>query len=195
MNSKNLKCYNEYFVSPENNSYTVEQDEKVYTWMNTDLTEKSSLVFDNSNNVSAKTNDYQQVARYGKNEVNTPFKELFYSNTNIVILQRMLKNEVYKTSKYIISDQDITELLAVMSHVDGFYSCNPADPKLFTEEVIRLNDIVVKETVPVIISEIKSHLAYLRDTKQHLHTFLSNPVSTDTTGTKIYDTLGAYYPK
>ncbi len=159
------------------------------TYLLTDLTEKPKLNFKNKLSISNEKDNKQKISRFGLNEVNTPFKQLFYSQTNISILQQMIKNKVYEYSKYKISDQDQTELSIVMRKVDVWYSNNPIEYEKFADEVIRLNKIVVSLTLPKIISEIKSYIKYLRDVKNPIYGVLPNPKFTTTLGDKKIDTV------
>lgn len=159
------------------------------TYLLTDLTEKSRLNFNNNFSLSNNNDNKQKVSRLGSNEVNTLFKQLFYSQLNISILQKMIKNKIYEWSKYIISEQDQTELIMVMRKVDMWYSSNPIDKNDFSDEVIRLNKIVVSLCVPKIISEIKSYVKYLRDVKNPIYGVLPSPKFTTTVGSKNLDTV------
>lgn len=159
------------------------------TYLLTDLTEKSRLNFNNNFSLSNNNDNKQKVSRLGSNEVNTLFKQLFYSQLNISILQKMIKNKIYEWGKYIISEQDQTELIMVMRKVDMWYSSNPIDKNDFSDEVIRLNKIVVSLCVPKIISEIKSYVKYLRDVKNPIYGVLPSPKFTTTVGSKNLDTV------
>ena len=101
----------------------------------------------------------------------------------------MIKNKIYEWGKYIISEQDQTELIMVMRKVDMWYSSNPIDKNDFSDEVIRLNKIVVSLCVPKIISEIKSYVKYLRDVKNPIYGVLPSPKFTTTVGSKNLDTV------
>ncbi len=176
-------------VNPEQLVIKKPDNPEFNTYLLTDLTEKTKLNFNNNFSISNNKDNKQKVSRLGINEVNTPFKQLFYSQLNINILQKMIKNKVYEWGKYIISDQDQTELAMVMRKVDLWYSSNPINSKDFSDEVIRLDKIVVSLCVPKIISEIKSYVKYLRDIKNPIYGVLPSPKFTTSIGSKNLDTV------
>jgi hypothetical protein len=104
---------------------------------------------------------------------------LFFSDENIRNIQNLIKFVVHKESGYTVDDQSTNELLVVMRSLFLEYSRHPqlideSMPqdmkqklyKAYTAEVARLNDILINEIVPKIISQIHQYLDYLRDSTQ-----------------------------
>ncbi len=104
----------------------------------------------------------------------TLLTSLFFSQTNINNIQILLKKVIFKElGGIVIDDQSISELLIVMRSL--FLSESKHPPlinknmtkeqvsklqKQYTEEVARLNVLVINTTVPMILSSIKQYLAY-----------------------------------
>ena len=55
----------------------------------------------------------------------------------------------------------------------------------YTSEVRRLNDIVINEIIPQVISRVQQYLDYLRDSSSTLN-FMDKPESTNVAGLKQY---------
>ena len=95
--------------------------------------------------------------------------KLFFSYENKLNLQNMIRYSVHKHSKYIIGKQSDTELLIVMRSIYFQYSSNPiitdveAQKKEIHKEINRLNNIVINQIVPDVISETQQYIDYLRD--------------------------------
>lgn len=128
----------------------------------------------------------------------TPLTFLFFSDKNIESVQRLLRFVVHKEIGQSIDNQDTTELMIVMRSIFLEYSRHPkliddtmsaqmkdALLKQYTNEVDRLNQLVVNETVPRIISGLQQYLDYLKDasTQPIPHQL---PKSMSSTGTKTY---------
>lgn len=106
----------------------------------------------------------------------TPLTFLFFSNGNVINIQKLIKYIVFKETSHIIDDQSKNELLIVMRAIFLEYHKHP---KLITdtmttsekskllekykEEVFRLNDITINRIVPKVVSQLKQYLDYLRD--------------------------------
>lgn len=103
---------------------------------------------------------------------------LFFSKRNIENLQNMTRFLVHKELKIVIDNQSNRELLVVMRSIFEQYSRHP--PYLNYEEpmssvynqriindtvyeVDRLNQIVLNEIVPKIVSMVMQYIGYLED--------------------------------
>lgn len=126
----------------------------------------------------------------------TPLTFLFFSKDNINNIQNVIKHLVYKEMNQIIDRQDPTELMIIMRSIFLEYHRHPKlldegmDEitkqkllKLYTDEVARLNDLVINETVPKIISQMQQYLDYLRDASAPRMLF-EKPISVTMTGTR-----------
>jgi len=123
---------------------------------------------------------------------------LFFSKKNIDNIQNVIKHLVFKETNKIIDKQNPNELLIIMKSIYLEYSQHPRlfTPDLtqdqmkilqkqYTVEVDRLNNIVINELVPKIVSQFTQYLDYLRDANSPL-LCLSPPESTNISGTRSY---------
>lgn len=146
--------------------------------------------FNSDFNISRKQKSYQRIVQNGTNEEKTPLKYLYYSQTNVDVLQKLIKYSVKKASGYIISDQNVTELLQIMKLMDLWYSSNTLDKNKYVDEIMKLNQYVVNRSVPSIISAINSHKLYLRDINQPRNVILERPAFSTSKGDgKMMDSI------
>lgn len=95
--------------------------------------------------------------------------ELFFSEKNMKNLQNMIRLTVHKFSGFVISSQSKEELTIVMRSIYFQYSKNLVvtdivkQKKDILKEIDRLNQIVINEVTPNIISETQQYLHYLKD--------------------------------
>lgn len=128
----------------------------------------------------------------------TPLTFLFFSDKNVQNIQNILKYMVYKQNGYVIDNQSVTELLIVMRGIFLEYSFHPKliDESMsekekdelkikYTNEVKRLNQIVVDYILPKIVSQIKQYLDYLRDASEQPY-YMDKPQNVSVTGQKQY---------
>jgi hypothetical protein len=132
---------------------------------------------------SSKTNFFQKNAishMYQNNQLSN----LFFSQMNINALQQGIKYLVWKNSdkKYIINDQDETQLQIIMRAIYLQYSKN-LEYKII-EQVRDLNKIILDTVIPQIISEIEQHKHYIQDTNNQPNP-LSRSICTSSAGTKF----------
>jgi hypothetical protein len=131
----------------------------------------------------------------------TPLTRLFFSDTNIRNIQNLIKLNVYKQNKYVIDYQSNNELMTVMRSIFIEYSAHPPlinenmpenELKLllekYTKEVDRLNQIIVQEIVPKIVSQIQQYLDYLRDASQQPY-YMDKPKNESVKGQKQYRSI------
>ena len=86
---------------------------------------------------------------------------LFFSKRNIDNIQKTIIFQVWKKTKQKITKQSYNDLIIIMRSI---YLQNSKNLNYNIKKQIKdLNDIVVAETVPMIITNIKSHLQYLID--------------------------------
>lgn len=110
----------------------------------------------------------------------TLLSDLFFSNLNINNIQKLIKYEVYNISELFIDKQPENDLLDIMKSVYLQYKEHPKIPMNedeknqlkdeYKNEIDKLNKIVVDISVPIILSYIKQHLAYLRDIQTPMFT-------------------------
>lgn len=107
-------------------------------------------------------NNIGEMAITGIHE-KTILNQLYFSPQNFKNVQDMIRYKIFKLSdkKYIIDKQDPMELEVVMRSIYLQYSRNNYDK--ITEQIQRLNEIVVEEVTPKILINIQQYLTYLRD--------------------------------
>ena len=128
----------------------------------------------------------------------TPLTFLFFSDKNIINIQNLIKLNVHKQINYIIDDQSNNELMIIMRSIFLEYSLHPALIseemseterqilfKKYTNEVDRLNQIVVREIIPKIVSQIQQYVDYLRDASQQPY-YMDKPKNESVKGQKQY---------
>ena len=106
----------------------------------------------------------------------TPLTFLFFSEQNVNNIQNVIRYLVYKETLKVIDRQNSTELLVIMRSIFLEYSRHPKliDPNMdietieklkkeYTKEVERLNELVINETVPRVLSALQQYMSYLRD--------------------------------
>jgi hypothetical protein len=89
--------------------------------------------------------------------------QLFFSPENIEYLHQRLRYEVFRATNQqsIICKQDDDELVIIMRSIYFTYSKN--QPTHIKEQIQELNDLVMQECVPRVLSEIQAHVRYLYD--------------------------------
>lgn len=132
-----------------------------------------------------KESTYSKSALLGIIE-NTPFSDLFFSKENIENLQNLLRYTVYIKSnkKHVISKQNETELVIVMRAIFLQNSNNPTNPKDFENSINILNNLVVKEILPNLISNIEQYYGYLAVISSDNRRIVRLPTNTSTAGNK-----------
>jgi hypothetical protein len=95
---------------------------------------------------------------------NTILSRAYFSAANIQIIQNGLKAGVYRRSEdreLIIPNQNIDILKTIMRHM--FLQHSDFKPDNVTQQIERLNQIVLDYTVPKVFSEAIGYLKYLED--------------------------------
>jgi|APGre2960657404_1045060.scaffolds.fasta_scaffold01223_11 hypothetical protein len=93
------------------------------------------------------------------------FSRAFFSRSNILEIQKLIRYQVYLNSKnkYIIGDQSETELIIIMKSIYLRYSKMPKDYSCYAKEISRLNEIIVSRVIPGIINNIEQYIGYIKD--------------------------------
>lgn len=118
---------------------------------------------------------------------------LFFSKRNVDNLQNLIRLLVHRETKVVIDKQSNRELLVVMRSIFEQYSRHPPylEPSKGTEynrlvvkktvdEVNRLNEIVLNEIVPKVISMVLQFFGYLKDVEGRR--FMDNPENVNIRG-------------
>lgn len=148
----------------------------------------------NDNEVSGSNTNSLFKNLYGE----TLLTFLFFSEDNIYNIQKLIRMLVYKQVKQNVDNQSNTELMIIMRSIFLAYSEHPKliDESmsekerirlltLYTNEVDRLNQLVINECVPLVTSQLQQYLTYLQDASNSLHV-IDKPISTSVAGTKSY---------
>jgi hypothetical protein len=130
------------------------------------------LLTDNDNELSGSNTKHLFKNLYGE----TPLTFLFFSKSNIESIQNLIRFLVHRETGQSVDKQSYNELMIIMRSIFLEYSAHPAllDPKMsdaqkevllaqYTKEVERLNDIVINQIVPKVISQLQQYMDYLRD--------------------------------
>ena len=94
---------------------------------------------------------------------NNLLAKVFFSQGNMQIVQNGLRAGVYELSKnqYVIPPQNIDALKILMRNIYLQYAQHYADN--VTQQVERLNDLVLKHCVPLVYNETVGYMKYLQD--------------------------------
>ena len=90
----------------------------------------------------------------------------FFSDQNIEIIQKQTILTIFKQIGWKVPYQRKTSLTIVMKYIYNFYARNL--PYQITDQIKELNNKVVHEIVPKMITEIEQYLGYLRDSNRPL---------------------------
>ena len=114
----------------------------------------------------------------------TALSDAFFTRKNVDIIQLEIQKEVYRISgpkKWAIGPQDVDEIKMIMRAMYLQYAKN--NPFNIEGQMEELNQLVVKWSVPRIMSEIEQYNYYLNDIS-HLPVPLQQPMSMSSAGTK-----------
>lgn len=125
------------------------------------------------------------------------FSSAFFSKENVQNVQNLIRYSVFKLTNETIDLQSENELLIVMRSVFLSYPNFPPEFKRgmtkeqiemvkseYKKEINRLNEIVVNETVPDIVSQIKQYKDYLKDSSTI--SYIETPKDTSIKGQRQY---------
>lgn len=112
------------------------------------------------------------------------FSKLFFSRLNIEEIQTRARNEVYLKSnkEFKIGDQNEKELITIMKAMYLQYGRVPSDIKNYKSQISKINNIVIQEIVPRIMSDIRQYINYIHDSTK-THSVSDRPVFSSSKGT------------
>lgn len=141
-------------------------------------------------------NDVESTLNYSQEA--TPLSSTYFSKTNIDILQQLIKQEVYRKCErdtdpiltnhkpVLIANQDETNLKIIMRSIYLQYAKNvPTD---IDNQVKELNNLVLNECIPDIITNLKQYIGYITDI-QRLPNPMDYPSYVSSKGEKTYSLL------
>jgi len=94
----------------------------------------------------------------------TVLSKVFFSQGNVQILQNGLRAGVHQRSgdrELVLPPQNVDVLKTFMR--DTFINFSTFQPTKITEQVVRLNKLVLEQLVPMVYSEAIGYLKYLED--------------------------------
>jgi hypothetical protein len=128
-------------------------------------TPKQEVIYD----TKCSKESYRNSNAYSSIQERNIVNDLFFSGKNVQQVQNMIRNVVYKNANYIIGDQSQAELLIVMRAMYLQFAYNPIitdsikQKKIIQKEIERLNNIVVNDITPSIVSNTQQYLHYIED--------------------------------
>jgi hypothetical protein len=96
-----------------------------------------------------------------RNITKNNISDLFFSSLNMNALQDGIRNRVYNETEQKISRQSDIDLLIIMRSIYFTYAQNRPDD--IVQQVRELNIRVLDETVPRVVSEVRTNLIYQKD--------------------------------
>jgi hypothetical protein len=163
---------------------TIDEQRKVITG---GATPKQPTVYDSKCSKDSHSNSNAYSGIQERNIIN----ELYFSTKNIQQVQNMIRYVVNKHANYIIGNQSEAELIIVMRAMYLQYASNPIitdtkrQKRVIQQEIERLNNIVVNDIVPSIVSNTQQYLSYLEDISK-IATPIDRSKNESVTGTKQF---------
>lgn len=133
------------------------------------------------------TNDTETNANnsiLGSIQEQSDFSRLFFSKKNLEWIDKNIRYGVYQKTGYRLAKQDETNLLIVMKSFYLQYSNNPNNPGIFKNELLRLNNMIISDYTPKIVSEAKQYVRYLQDIKRNAEP-IRLPINSSIKGTTV----------
>lgn len=106
-------------------------------------------------------NSFVQQALLSLNTQSNPVLTQFFSDSNILRIQKELKQQVRRHTNQTISEQSCNEIYTVMKYM--YVNHGKVYMKKNDREVLRLNDSVLQELVPMVSSNVLQYLQYIKD--------------------------------
>ena len=115
--------------------------------------------------LQAHPDDYYDMSEQSLNGIRKEplLSKVFFSQQNINLLQKRIITEVLKTTNggYLIEKQNENDLLIVMQLIYSEHAKHLHNH--IRKQISDLNDLVLDEIVPSIVSELKAYFGYLND--------------------------------
>ena len=97
------------------------------------------------------------------NVQSNPTIQSFFSDNNIRSLQSQLKKQVFHQIGQRISSQSCEQMFIVMSYVYSNHGRPLHSSSAVSQQVLLLNQHVLDELVPMVTSNVKQYLQYIKD--------------------------------
>ncbi len=136
---------------------------------------------------SDKTDNIKCNALNGIQEL-SKLSMLYFSKENIQRLQNLIRYTVYNQSKnnYIIGEQSKIDLEIIMRSIYLQHSVNL--DYYYKEQIEYMNNLVLNNTVPTILSEIKQYIGYIENVEK-LPIPLELPENLSSAGTRTLQSV------
>jgi hypothetical protein len=137
------------------------------------ITPNINNLFDMKDKIPNQTFDYRDALN--GNWYKTKLSDLFFSKENIEIIQNGIRIGVYKMSNnnYIIDKQDYDEIKVIMRSV--FLQNSKNKPCNITEQITKLNKIVLEYAIKQVYGEAQGYIKYKYDIS-NIHEPIAYPV-------------------
>jgi len=124
------------------------------------------LFFQNNGNDDMFTKELKNSLLNQTPETATKLSEVFFSKDNIYTVNRGIVLAVYKMTngKFKISQQSEQDLLIAMTYYYDNYAKNL--PYNINKQIATLNNLVIKNLLPDIITNLEQYIGYLKDASQ-----------------------------
>ena len=106
---------------------------------------------------------------------NTALNDIFFSDMNTDIIQKMIRYRVYKNTDKVISDQSENTLFIIMRSILLQYGNFRVSTENLFDEIKSLNDRVTNYSTENITSNLQQYLGYIKDIEK-LPTPMDRPV-------------------
>lgn len=119
--------------------------------------------------------------------------KLFFSDANIKRIQRMIRNEVFRRTRgnfRLDVDQELSDLFIVMRAI--YLEHARFLPNEVVRQTKRMNQKVVDDSVPSIITEIKQYYGYLKEINKPLSP-IPRPINANNAGRKNLPSVTTTY--
>ncbi len=107
-------------------------------------------------------NDNSESSIKGILEENS-LNSLFFSDTNMKVIQDTLRYRVYKNTNQVISNQSQNDLYIIMRSIMLQYANFRTGIDNIVDEIKRLNEKVLEYSVENVTSNVKQHQGYIED--------------------------------
>jgi len=127
-------------------------------------------------------------------QTDSELSRLFFSDTNIVRLQKMIKRAVFERTKgefKLEIDQDVKELLISMRSI-YLLEARFLNDGMIIRQAKRLNQKVIDEAIPGIITNIRQYYGYLREINKS-PTPITRPINTSNAGRSLLPSISTTF--
>ena len=138
----------------------------------------------------AHQDDFKNISKkFIKNKYDKSIiSHIFFNKKNIQIIHQQIIQNIFKISKgkYLIEKQNEDDVLIVMKNIFSKYQYH--ETKNIKNQIKKLNNLVIEEVTPYIISEINYYYGYL-DMILGEKQMLDRPKNVSKAGTKILPSI------